>query len=303
MSLITKYEVKSLPIIPNIANQNVNYHIINGNHVIHDKDINSTTYGIYKIESTSNVNDLINIFDYNSGTYWKTFSEYGNKSDDPLTSTTIRDANSGVCAGDNYNNGSCIHNYSGQRTTDTITSYRTKKGKTNLTSTYPGETIDIVFPRPFYIYESYLEFKHNQHKPKAYFLLGYSQKDKVWKMIGRNLNVSYNTDHDKIKINTVDRYTSVKLVITAGREQDHVKINKFYLNGNSGLIGNPIKNYNGLKEYNKHDNFENMNEKTVSFSDNVEVYHYDENNNYNLINFIPTLFILSILGLAIIKKK
>jgi hypothetical protein len=300
-----EYQVKSYPLIPSNSKSDVNYHNINGVRTIRDTNINSITYGIYRIDSTSNVDNLIKLFDNEKNTYWNTLSEYGQKSDDPLTSVTVTDSESEICGGDNYKKGSCIHNYSGERKTENVISYYSQEGTNILTSTYPGETIDVVFPRAYYIYESYLEFNQDTSKPKAYFILGYSDKDKVWRMIARNLNVDSNTNEDRLKINTIDKYKSIKLIITAGRETDNVSLNQFNLFGNTKLIGNPIRNYNGTKDYNKHDNFENINQKNVSFSDNIEVFYYNKNQYYEKIftQYFPTFLILSILGLAIIKKK
>lgn len=301
-----EYQVKSFPLIPVVSNADVSFHNINGVQTLNDKNINSLTYGIYRLDSTSNMEHLTRLFDNQKNTYWTTLSEYGQKSDDPLRSVTINDAESEICGGINYKKGSCIHNYSGERKTQNNISYYSQDGEKNiLTSTYPGETVDIVFPRAYYIYESYLEFNQQESKPKAYFILGYSDKDKVWKMIARNLNVDSNTNQDRLKINTIDKYKSIKLIITSGRETDNVSLNKFNLYGNTTLIGNPIKDYNGIKQYNKHDNFENINQKTVSFSDDIEVFYYNKNEYYQKLftQFFPTFFILSILGLAIIKKK
>ncbi len=300
-----EYQVKTYPLIPYPSNSNISFHNINGVRTINNKDINSITYGIYRLDSTSNIDNLIKLFDNEKNTYWNTLPEYGQKSDDPLTSVTINDPESDICSGDNYKKGSCIHNYNGERKTENIITYYSQEGTNILTSTYPGETVDIVFPRAYYIYESYLEFNQQESKPKSYFILGYSDKDKVWRMIARNLNVDFNTNEDRLKINTIDKYKSIKLIITAGRETDNVSLNKFNLYGNTTLIGNPVKDYNGIKDYNKHDNFENINQKTVSFSDNVEVFYYNKNEYFEkiFINYFPTFIILSILGLAIIKKK
>jgi len=301
-----EYQVKSFPLIPDVSKADVTFHNINGVQTLNDRNINSLTNGIYRLDTTSNIENLTRLFDNEKNTYWTTLSEYGQKSDDPLTSITMNDPESEICGGINYNKGSCIHNYSGERKSQNKISYYHQDGSTNtLTSTYPGETIDIVFPKAYYIYESYLEFNQPESKPKAYFILGYSDKDKVWKMIARNLNVDHNISEDTLKINTIDKYKSIKLIITAGRETDNVSLNKFNLFGNTNLIGNPIRDYNGRKDYNKHDNFENINEKTVTFSNDIEVFYYNKNEYYENIftQYFPTFFILSILGLAIIKKK
>ena len=285
-------------LIPNVSNLGVNFQSINGKTTIHDTNLDSKTYGICSINSTSNSNDLSNLFDNNSTSSWSTLGEYNNKADDPLTSTSAKDNDAPVCGGDTYKQGSCIHNYSGERTSNNEIKYNTQNGGTHtLTAIYPGENIEIIFPKPYYIYESYLEFNDNTKKPKSYWLLGYSEKEKSWKLISMNLNINYENNSERTPINSIDKYKSVKFIIAAGREEGTVLLNKFQLYGSTELTEHPREKYKGFKKYSVHESFSNCNKKKVRFSDEVK------NNEKRRVSLIPCFIIFAILGLVIVKKK
>lgn len=287
-------------LIPNVSNNGVNFQEINGNFIIHDTNINSDTYGICSLKTSSNSNDLSYLFDNQSTTSWSTLSEYNQKSDDPLTSTSATDPNSSLCGGDTYKAGSCIHNYDGDITSSNKIKYTNNYGKKHiLTADYPGENIEIIFPKPYYIYESYLEFNDNNKKPKSYWLLGFSEKEKTWKMISRNLNINYEKNSETTPIDTIDKYKSIKIIFTSAREETTVLLNKFKLFGSTDLKQNPRHKYNGIKKYSVHESFTNHNNKKVTFSDKDEIF----NDNQKCYSFMPILFIFTILGLVIIKKK
>jgi len=289
-------------LIPNVSNLGVNFQSINGKSTIHDTNLNSKTYGICSIKSTGNSDDLNNLFDNQSTSSWTTLGEYNNKADDPLTSTSAKDNDSPVCGGDTYKDGSCIHNYSGERNSSNKIKYNTQNGGSHvLTASYPGESIEIIFPKSYYIYESYLEFNDNNKKPKSYWLLGFSEKEKTWKLISRNLNIDYEKNSERIPINSIDRYKSVKFIIAAGREEGSVLLNKFQLYGSTDLREHPRQKYTGIKKYNLHESFSNKNKKTVRFSEKDEIFM--ENNKKTRVSLIPCFIFFAILGLVIIKKK
>jgi hypothetical protein len=303
-------------LIPNIYNNDVTFNQTRYNTTITDNNEKSNTYGQHIVSSTSGSDSLSNLFDNNEITEWTSSGEYKSKSDDPLTSITNGDSRSDTCGGDNYKMGSCIHNYKGNNSGYTIIKYIDASGHgVSLNSKFPGEFIQIKFPKEYYIYESFIGFNHNRrYKPKAYFLLGYSPKHKRWEMIGRNININYAKTEDRLIINKPNRYNAVILSITAGREEPSIKLTKFQLYGSNDLRDHPIKRYIGIKQYEPFSN--QIHKKKVSFDNTPEIKYIEPEIKYieprinyivePQVIYIPTILIFSIFSifaLAIVNKN
>ena len=296
-------------LIPNISNADVIFNQTRHNTTITDNNEKSNTYGQHIISSTSGSDTLSNLFDNYSHSTWTSSGVYKSKSDDPSTSITKNDSTSEICGGDNYKMGSCIHNYMGINSNNTIVKYIDEQGvNVTLNSKFPGEFIKINFPKDYYIYKSSIEFNHNKFKPKTYFLLGYSPIHKRWEMIGRNINVNYIKNEDTLIINKPTRYNAVILSITSSREEPSIKLNKFQLYGSNDLRDHPKKRYIGIKQYEAFSN--QIHKKKVSFDETIKIKYIEprvnNNNNNNmddLVIYIPSIFLFSIFALAIINKN
>lgn len=288
-------------LIPNIYNNDITFNQTRYKTTIKDNNEKSKTYGqsVY-IYSTSGADNLSNLFDNSPYSTWTSSGEYKSKSDDPLTSITNGDSRSDTCGGDNFKMGSCIHNYTGDISANTIIKYIDASGNgVSLNSNFPGEFITVKFPNEYYIFESFIEFNNDKYKPKGYFLLGYSNKHKRWEMIGRNININYDKKSDRIKINKPTRYQYVILSITSGREEPSVKINKFQLYGSKDLRDHPNKQYIGIKQPEAFSN--QIHKKTVRFDNTPEIKYIEPE-----LNYIPTILIFSFFSffaLAIINKN
>ncbi len=287
-------------LIPNIYNNDITFNQTRYKTTIKDNNEKSKTYGQHIVSSTSGSDSLRNLFDNSPYSTWTSSGEYKSKSDDPLTSITNGDSRSDTCGGDNYNMGSCIHNYMGDNSANTIIKYIDASGNgVSLNSKFRGEYIQINFPKEYYIYESFIEFNHNKFKPKSYFLLGYSPKHKRWEMIGRNINVNYNKTQDRLIINKPNRYNAVILSITAGREEPFIKLNKIQLSGSIDFRDHPKKQYIGIRQPEAFGN--QIHKKKVSFDNTPEIKYIEPQ-----VNFIPTILIFSFFSffaLAIINKN
>jgi len=296
-------------LIPNISNNDFTFNQTRYNTVITNRNRKSKTYGqSTTIFSTSGSDSLSNLFDNSPYSTWTSSSEYKSKSDDPITSITKNDIKSETCRGDNYNMGSCIHNYMGNNSANTIIKYIDEQGvNVTLNSNFPGEFIKIIFPNEYYIYESFIEFNNDKFKPKGYFLLGYSNKYKRWEMIGRNININYNKNSDRLIINKPSRYKQVILSITSSREEPSIKLNKFQLYGSNDLRDHPTKQYIGIKQVEAFSN--QIHKKKVSFNNTPEIKYIEPRINYIVepqVIYIPTILIFSIFSifaLAIVNKN
>lgn len=275
-------------------------------------DKNPNKQGRYKIVASGGISNIKNILD-KSKSYWNTQNSFTNKYDDVSSSLTIQDPTNEICSGDNYREGSCVTNYEGQNKMDTKIKYINQDGlDVTMDLNISGETIVFTFPREFFIFEIAVMFAENISKPYNYYILGKTQDNPSWKLLNQHLGISYDKTEDKLPINSVERYKKIAIIFSAGREEQYISIRNIEIMGSTSLEDSPLKIYKGFKEYFQNNDDQSNKKKKVTFSEQNEIKYIEplhlmnNNNTYysaNLVDYLPSILIVSLLGYSIINKN
>ena len=272
-------------------------------YVFSDNNKNKELNGKYEIIASNGQSSVENMFNTTNNTYWDSTRIYLDKLDDPvLASSGDSVLDSEACKGENYTPGSCIHRYP-SNSNNGITGYTKYYSNDNednvvmnkVNTKINGETITIILPNPYYIYEINMEFIEG-HSPKRYFVYAYDEEIKKYNLLGLKLNMSYKKTQENLPFYPNKKYKKIVILFNATTNET-LKISKLQLKGDKTLktaheSKYTMRNIEALS---------NMNKK-VRFADTKYIYEYGKNNNIYSELLIP-LGLTSLIFFVYLNKK
>ena len=105
--------------------------------------------GEYSIIASSQQYYVENMFDNNKYSFWESDIVFEDKIDDPITSNTVTNLDSGPCQGDDYLAGTCNNLYTGLNNSTAFTKFFSNDSDDSLvtnkiTTNIKGESIEII---------------------------------------------------------------------------------------------------------------------------------------------------------------
>ncbi len=258
--------------------------------------------GEYSIIASSQQYYVENMFDNNKYSFWESDIVFEDKIDDPITSNTVTNLDSGPCQGDDYLAGTCNNLYTGLNNSTAFTKFFSNDSDDSLvtnkiTTNIKGESIEIIIPQEHYVFELHLHFIKN-YAPKRYFFLAYDEELKKYILLNSQLNLHHEKEQDILPINPTKKYKKYKVVFNTLSENKTIRISKLQLIGDVDLGNAPNSKYT----YNT-ENFSNMNKKKVRFSNIKYIYEYEKFQNRYSIKYLPPFILTSLLFFIFLKKK
>lgn len=269
-----------------------------------DNHKNKQLNGKYEITASNGQYSVENMFNTTNNTYWDSTPIYLDKLDDPVLggSTGISVLDSEACRGDNYIPGSCIHRYPSNSNNGITgyTKYYTNDNQDNVVmnkvnTKINGETITIILPNPYYIYEINMEFIEG-HSPKRYFVYAYDEEIEKYNLLGLKLNMSYKKTQENLPFYPNKKYKKIVILFNATTNET-LKISKLQLKGDKTL-----KTAHESKYTMKNIEYFSGMKKKVRFADTKYVYEYQKYHNIYSELLIP-LGLTSLLFFVYLNKK